>query len=283
MQEKSILVTKASGDVVPFLEDKLRKSLGRSGAEKELVDEIINEIRPKLFNEIPTKQIYKMAFSLLKEDTLHFAAKYHLKRGIMELGPSGFPFEKFIGEMLKQQGYSVKVGEIVKGKCVNHEIDVIAEKGNNHFMIECKYHNLPGNYSDVKIPLYIQSRFKDVEAAWVNINGHSSKFHQAWVVTNTRFTTDAIQYGSCSGLKLIGWDYPHGDSLRNQIDLLGIYPLTCLTSLTKEEKVALLSKGMVLCKEICQNENSLATIGINQNRIKTILEEGHRLCEKINK
>ncbi len=281
MKKKLLLITKASGDIVPFSEEKLRTSMERSGADKGLIDDVIDKINPKLYSGISTKEIYRMAFSLLKADTKHIAAKYHLKRAIMELGPSGFPFEKFIGEILKQQGYSVKVGEIVKGKCVNHEIDVIAEKENNHFMVECKYHNLPGNVSDVKIPLYIHARFKDVEASWIKISGHSSKFHQAWVVTNTRFTTDAVQYGSCAGLHLIGWDYPNNGSLKNQIDSLGLYPLTCLTSLTKTEKSALLEKGIVLCKEVCENEKHLIGIGIKSSRIKTILEEGHQLCHQL--
>ena len=58
------------------------------------------------------------------------------------------------------------MGEIVKGHCVNHEIDVIAEKEDYRFMIECKFRNLPGTNCDVKIPLYIQARFKDVEQQW---------------------------------------------------------------------------------------------------------------------
>lgn len=62
----------------------------------------------------------------------------------MELGPSGFPFEKFISEILKFQGFAVQVGVIVEGHCVKHEIDVVAEKGEEHFMIECKFHNTQG-------------------------------------------------------------------------------------------------------------------------------------------
>ena len=129
---------------------------------------------------------------------------------------------------------------------MRHEIDVIAEKENNHIMIECKYHNLPGTICDVKIPLYINSRFKDVEASWIQLPGHDKKFHQGWVVTNTRFTQDAIQYGTCAGLKLIGWDYPNGEGIRSKIDTLGLYPITCLTKLSKFEKQQLLEKRIVL-------------------------------------
>ena len=35
---------------------------------------------------------------------------------------------------------------------------------------------------------------------------------------------------------MLGWDYPVKGSLKNLIDALGLYPITCLTSLTKKEK-----------------------------------------------
>lgn len=276
-----IVITKANGQEVPFSPEKLKHSLLNAGVSVELAESIVDEIQPKLYAGISTKKIYRIAFNRLKDRSSHLAAKYHLKRGIMELGPSGYPFEKFIGEILKHQGYSVKVGEIVKGKCVNHEIDVIAEKDHHHFMIECKYHNRPGTISDVKISLYIQARFKDVEAAWILLPDHGTKFHQGWVVTNTRFTGDAIQYGTCAGLHLLGWDFPQKKSLKNQIDTLGLYPVTCLTTLTKIEKQQLLENDVVLCKEISDNENHLNTIGVKSSRIKSILEEVHQLCQKL--
>ena len=276
-----ISITKASGESVPFSAKKLKRSLERAGASKDKIDRILEEISSKLYEGISTKKIYRIAFNLLKESSRHLAAKYHLKQAIMELGPSGYPFEKYIGEILRYQGYKTTVGEIVQGKCVNHEIDVIAEKDHHHFMIECKYHNQRGTFSDVKIPLYIQARFKDVEAQWLKLPGHGTKFHQGWVVTNTRFSSDAIQYGNCAGLKLLGWDYPIKGSLKDLIDTLGLYPITCLTTLTKTEKHHLLGRKIVLCKEICDNEHYLVQADINPTRIKSVLEEATQLCKHL--
>lgn len=277
----NILVTKASGETAPFIEAKLRNSLKRSGANDKQIDEILNEVSGQLYQGISTKKIYRLAFNKLKDRSKHLAARYHLKQGIMELGPSGYPFERFIGEILKQQGYSVRVGEIVKGKCVTHEVDVIALADHHHFMIECKYHNMPGIVCDVKIPLYIQSRFKDVEAEWVKIPQHDKKIHQGWVVTNTKFSSDAIQYGNCAGLKLLGWDYPIKNSLKDIIDDLGLYPITCLTTLTHAEKQKLLDMKIVLCTEICANEKLLYDIGMNESKVKKVIEEGQKLCHKL--
>jgi hypothetical protein len=278
---KDILITKASGVLAPFSKEKLIQSLVRAGAAENIASAIANEVSAQVYEGMSTKKIYRLAFGLLRDSSSHLAARYHLKRAIMELGPSGYPFERFIGEILKYQGYSVRVGEIVKGKCVNHEIDVIAEKDQHHFMIECKYHNQPGTISDVKIPLYIQARFKDVEAAWITLPGHGTKFHQGWVVTNTRFTGDAIQYGTCADLKMISWDYPRKGSLKGLIDDMGLYPLTCLTTLTKQEKRMLLENKIVLCKELCRNPQLLEKIGMRNNRIAAVLEEANQLCEHL--
>lgn len=280
-KKNEISITKASGEIVAFSADRLKLSLVKAGASESEIERIIKEISSKLYEGIATKEIYKIAFDLLKESSNHLAAKYHLKGAIMELGPSGYSFEKYVSEILRHQGYKTTVGEIVQGKCVSHEIDVIAELDQKHFMIECKYHNQPGTFSDVKIPLYIQARFKDVEAQWLKLPSHDAIAHQGWVVTNTKFSSDAIQYGTCVGLKLLGWDYPLKDGLKDIIDKLGLYPITCLTTLTKKEKQFLLDKKIVLCKEINGNEHYLINAGVNQTRIKTITREVHQLCEHL--
>lgn len=278
MLQKKIYIQKASGEKVIFSEEKLRRSLSKACPDKKTVDQIIQVIINSLIPGITTQKIYNDAFALLAQISRPSAGKYKLKAAIMELGPSGYPFERYVGEILKHQGFEVQVGQIVKGHCVNHEIDVIALKDDKHFMVECKFHNRPGFQCDVKIPLYIQARFEDVEKQWKCLPGHSEKFHQGWVVTNTRFTGDAIQYGTCSGLNLIGWDYPLKGSLNDLIDASGLYPLTCLTTLTNIEKEKLLGNKIVLCKELCHDEKVLEFINVDSRRIPEILKEGHALC-----
>lgn len=277
----SISITKASGEKQLFSQAKLRQSLIRAGASADLVSDVVLKIEAIMTEGMSTKSIYAEAHRLLTETLPPAAGRYHLKSGIMELGPSGFPFEKYVSEILLGQGYHIEVGKIVDGKCVKHEVDVVAEKDDQHFMIECKYHNSPGVFCDVKIPLYIKARFEDIEDQWKLIPGHSAKFHQGWVVTNTRFTGDAITYGNCAGLKLVSLDFPIKGSLREQIEETGLYPLTCLTSLTQLEKKALLEMNIVLCRDICQHPQYLKKLNIPSERINTILEEGNELCHKL--
>ncbi|MEZ4963318.1 MAG: restriction endonuclease [Saprospiraceae bacterium] len=276
---EQIFITKASGETVPFSAEKLRRSLRRAGAGEEVMDSIEKEIGQRLYPGITTSEIYRQAFSMLRKASAHLAAKYKLKKALQELGPSGYPFEKYVGEILKHEGYKTMVGQIVQGHCVQHEVDVIASKDDQHFMVECKFHSDQVRKCDVKIPLYIHSRFLDVEKAWEQRPGHGHKFHQGWVVTNTRFTTDATQYGTCTGLNLVSWDFPKKGSLRERIDGSGLHPITCLTTLTKKEKQQLLDKGIVLCQELCQNEKLLKEIGVQPARENKVMEEAKLVCE----
>ncbi len=277
--DNSINIIKHSGDIVPFNVDKLKDSLRRAQASEELIQQIVAQIESAIYNGITTKKIYQMAFKMLKGKSRVSASKYKLKKALMELGPSGFPFEKLVGKLLEYEGFETKVGVIVQGNCVQHEVDVIAQKDNTHYMIECKYHSDQGRFCNVKIPLYIHSRFLDVEKQWEHQKGHEAKLHKGGVYTNTRFTTDAIQYGKCVGLLLTSWDYPLGNGLKDRIDQSGLHPLTALTTLTKVEKTKLLEKGIVLCKELRETPSLLNQIGIDKTRQKKILEDSEELCK----
>lgn len=272
-------VIKSSGENADFSEEKLRKSLRHAGASPEKIDVIIEQIERELYNGITTKKIYNKAFKYLKSKSLRPAgARYKLKQAIMELGPSGFPFEKYIGEVLKHRGYNVKVGVIVQGHCVKHEVDVIAENEKKIIFIECKFHKSNGFKCDVKIPLYINSRFEDLEKNSRKQDLYHNKPHEGWVVTNTGFTTDAIQYANCIGLKLLGWDYPEKHSLRHMIDESALYPITALTTLTTKDKQILLNQKIVLCQEIVDMPSLLNQLNITPHKIKEIMDECNKLC-----
>lgn len=276
--KKQILVVKASGEKVPFSREKLIKSLKMAGSEESVIKEIIAFVESQLHDGITTKKIYKMAFSKLKQNSSHIAGRYKLKAAIMELGPSGFAFEKFIAEIFKQKGYQVEVGVFLKGVCVTHEIDVIATNHEEQNFVECKYHNKPGIVCDVKIPLYVHSRFRDVQSAKVAASKQNKKNYIPWIATNTKFSSDAIQYATCSNMKLLGWDYPKHGNLKELIDQLGLYPVTCINSLTIHEKNVLLQKDIILSRDIFANQNVLAEIGILPQRASNIVNEIKKMC-----
>ncbi|PAU94275.1 ATPase [Aliifodinibius salipaludis] len=273
-----ITVTKASGEKEPFDENKLRRSLNSAGADQQIIDRIANAISGILYDGISTQEIYKRAFRLLRQYSDRSAGRYKLKEALLELGPTGYPFEKFVGELLKRLGYHTETGIVVEGNCVSHEIDVIAEKDDKHFMIECKFHNRKGHTCNVKVPLYIQSRFQDVERNWSNQSGHEDKQHQGWVVTNTRFTKDALQYGNCIGLKLLSWDYPQNNGLKDLISQVNLHPVTCLSTLSKKDKQQLLQQNVIFCQQLCENDKILTSIGLDNRKKNQVLKEAQDIC-----
>jgi len=275
MKKEHIQIIKSSGDRVDFSISKLRNSLYSSGADELTVDNIINVVRDELYQGISTKEIYNRAFALLKKSKSIYASKYKLKKAIYELGPTGFPFENFIGALLEYSGYEVEVGKILQGKCVSHEVDVVASKNRQHIVAECKFHSEKTTTCNVKIPLYINSRYQDIVAQYKNT---SKCPNEGWVVTNTRFTIDALTYGKCAGLYLLSWDYPQDNGLKSRIDRLGLYPITVSTLLTNREKQFLLSREVVLCRQLLNDVFYLDHLGISETRKTKILSEISMLC-----
>lgn len=278
MNISNLDIIKSSGEKVKFSLEKLRTSLKRSGADEHVVNQILDKVRDELYQGISTKEIYKRAFALLKKNKSHFASKYKLKKAIYELGPTGFPFERFVSAILDYSGYKTEVGTILQGKCVSHEIDVIAHKNSEATLIECKFHSDQGLNCNVKIPLYINSRYLDVKANWTKTSKDKASLTEGWVVTNTRFTQDALEYGSCCGLYLLSWDYPKNNGLKDRIDRLGLYPITVSTLLTQREKQFLLSRSVVICRELINDKFYLDHLGVSETRKKKILDEISQLC-----
>jgi Holliday junction resolvase-like predicted endonuclease len=277
MNDKVVAVKKNSGEIEPFSIDKLKKSLKNSGASTPEIEKVIINITPKLYDGISTNLIYKKAFRLLKKHNRISASKYSLKRAIFDLGPTGFPFEKLVSALLKQKGYKTKIGEILKGACITHEIDVLAEKEGNVFTVECKFHKDSSTVSNVKTPLYINSRFIDVQKTWNN-SDKTTHLKQGWLVTNTRFSKDAIDYAKCVDLTLLSWDYPKNNGIKKNIDKYGLYPITTLTTLTKKEKTHLIEKDIILVKELSKNPGALHQLSISEKQKASILAEVRILC-----
>ncbi len=276
-----ISVTKASGARQQFSEKKLRRSIRRARIPNELENDVIIHVNDILYDGIPTSEIYKHIIEFIgKSKTPYQSAKYTLKRAIMQLGPSGYPFEKFIAAILGRYGYETKANQIVMGNCIEHEIDVIAEKNKKRHMLECKFHNQPGARSDVKVALYTKARFDDVAIQGEQDIVSTDRFHDVWLVTNTKATTEAIKYAKCVGMQIVSWGYPRVGNLRELIEDANLHPITCLTTLSEDQKKHLLSLGFVLCKDILDDkQNTLKNIGLNKEHRKSVRQEISIICK----
>lgn len=268
-----VQVIKADHSKEQFSEEKVLASIKRAGVPKQLQEKVLQEIKAKLYENIPTFEIYQTIIDALsKSEQPYSRAKYSLKQAIMMLGPTGYPFEDFISRVLEEHGYMTQTRQVLLGKCVNHEIDVIAQKGQSKAMIETKFHNNSGTRSDVRVALYVKSRFDDVK------DKHG--FTEGWVVTNTKTTLDANAYAECSGMKVMSWNYPNGNSLREMVEKYNLQPITLLTSLNASQKLKLLEKHIIVCRDLYEKRDILKTLGLSHEQEKETLDELRYICEK---
>lgn len=273
-----VTIIKTSGETAPFDPRKLYHSLKKVGTDQKIINHIMNEVSRSLKEGMTTHEIYRIAFRLLRKESKTLASKYHLKRAIMQLGVSGYPFEKYVAEILRHQGFQVQTNQIIQGFCINHEVDVVAKRDNQVIFIECKYHNRLGIKCDVKISLYFKARFVDIEQRYKKA---PSEKLEGWLVTNTRFTEDASKYGMCTGLHLIGWDYPEKGSLKEQIEISGLYPITCITNFTRAEISQLLLDNVILCKTLYNDPYLLEQLRIPKPRRDSIIHQCQMLYKKL--
>ena len=238
-------VTKFDGTREVYNEEKIKSSATRVGVPKNMQDEMIDAIRARLYDGISTSEIYSLIKDYLHSSNRpYLAMKYNLKAALAELGPSGYPFEKYVAILLAELGYETVINQIISGACVTHEVDVLATKDGITYFIEAKFHKSPNQRTDVRVALYIKARYDDLAAGKAYANT------RPWIVTNTRFSTDAIKYAECQGIKLTSWGYPKGEGIMDIIESTRLHPITLVEGLTKDDKTRLMTAGVVTAKQL---------------------------------
>lgn len=260
-------VKKSSGEFEKFNEQKLYRSLVLAGASKEQAKKIVYLVKRRVTPGCSTRKVFSLAFRLLKKESKVLASQYSLTKSIHELGPDGFLFEKYICALFKKMGYLASTNNSIEGKCVRHEVDIIAQKKSKKIYCECKFHNHPSYKNDLKTALYVQARHADIKENPLN------KLSDFWLISNTKFSSDAIKYSECVGLKLLSPNYPRTKALGDLAKKFHVHPITCLTTLKKKHAKKLLSDGIILASDILRNPKSLEHINIGNFEKDNILNE----------
>lgn len=270
-----INIVKTSGETEVFDPRKLIGSLVRAGAGEYAAERIANTITNTVAEGARSEEIYRRAFALLRKEARPVAARYSLRRALFEIGPTGFPFEDFVSHLFTKEGWTVQTRKILQGKCVEHEVDVYATRGGETIAAELKYHNDPGYKTDIKIALYVKARFDDI---WqCDPAKQDCSADRGMLITNTKFTSQAIAYATCAGLELTGWNYPKEGNLYERMYLARVYPVTVLTTLKIAEKRLLLQAGVIACDMLAERRDVLAKLRISPERVGQILAEAEAL------
>lgn len=271
------LIKKADGTTEYFKVEKLRRSLRRAGASPAEVADIIEAVRPTLHDGIRTQEIYRHAFDLLRKSQPPAATRYSLRRALFGLGPTGFPFEKFLARLFEIEGYTTDTGITLSGKCAEHEIDVTAYKHDHSFVAEAKFHARPGIKSDLQVAMYSYARLLDLEKQRICV-ADICGIKEFWLVTNTKFTSAAERYATCVGLKLLSWDFPKNNNLHDRIERAGVYPVTVLHSLSSKQVESLLARGIILCEDLLEKPHILRHLHISNKKQERVLADARAIC-----
>lgn len=268
----SITVKKADGSTEYFKVEKFRRSLRRAGATPAELVVIIAAIEKRLYDGITTQAIYRLAFELLRHTEQKAATRYSLRRALFGLGPTGFPFERYLGRLFEAEGYTTKTGILVSGHCAEHEIDVAAYKTDHSFVAEAKFHARPGIKTDLQVAMYSYARLLDLRDATI-CSDDICGIKEFWLITNTKFTSAAEKYANCVGLTILSWDYPRKNNLHDRIQRLGVYPITVLSSLTTSQVATLFEHDCILCSDIVAKPHILRHLHASPSKIEAILSE----------
>ncbi len=266
-----------AGETVEFEISKLENSLRNSGAGEQSLKRVLETILPKCFDGITTGELYRMAFEELKKISNSVAARYSLKKALLELGPAGFYFEQWIARVFQNIGYKTETGQLIKGHAVTHEADVIAKKDDKTYWVECKFRNAEDTKISVTTPMYVLSRIKDISDIQYNLFGTKTEFTAGWLITNTYFTKDSVAFSEYYGLRLLSWDYPKDKNIKSLVNQNALYPITCLTTLDGKQKQKLLEEKCVLAKELFNNQNLLNILELNDEKKSEVLKEAREL------
>lgn len=233
MANIDIRVQKATGIWQEFSTYKLTKFLRRIKLPKEFIDPVVQKTLQGLHPETTTTEISTVVGNILQAlpDSEKYWARYILKPAIRKLGPDGHTFEQYVGQLFKNRGYYVDVSVILRGKCVRHEVDVVANRQDEINIVECKFHNREGTRSDVTIAMYVEARFLDILEG--HALGENITTQTVWLGTNTKVTTDAYDYAKCKGMQILNADLPKKDGIMDRCIANGkLMPISVLPMLS---------------------------------------------------
>jgi hypothetical protein len=279
---EKIFVINSLGEREGFSEKKVLNSLRRSGASNEVANKVLSQVRERLVSDMKTSEIFKMIKSFLRKEKFQVALKFNLKESIKILGPAGFIFEKYITNIFREYGYKVKTDQIIYGRCIDYEMDVLAQKENTMYLGECKYRNSPGEKVDVNVCLKEFALLNDIRRGKFFSSDDSIKSIQSLIITNTKFTDQAIKYAECEGIYLLGWRYPLEGGLEKLIEDKKLYPITILPSFKKYLMGYFVEKNMMLVKNLLEIKDvaKFAEIAkIPARQIESLCQEARILLE----
>jgi len=269
----ALSVTKADGSIQLFQKEKITRTCIRMGASREVAEAVADKIERRVHDGIKSKQILNMIFRHLARYQDEVKSHIDLRRalGLMRPKPD---FEQFVQILLKEHGYEVTPNLIVRGKCVEHEVDAIAIKDGKTYAIEVKHHFNHHALTGLDVSRIARAIFEDITEGF-KLGLNSTDLFKATVICNTKFSDHAKRYGDCRGIEQIGWNYPAQHGLEDMIEEKKLYPITYLKTLDATLRRRLTGEGIILLKQLLTYESGALSrrLRTSRDRIEALIEK----------
>jgi len=241
-------VRKADGSLQDFDKEKVIRTCLRMGASQEQAKWVADEVEKRIYENIPTKRILQLIFKYLGKLRPKLKYQRDLREAISLLKPKP-DFELFIAKILEEYGYKIERNLIIPGKCVEHEVDVVAKKGKETLLIEIKHHFNHHTYTGLRVFLEAWAAYEDIKDGFKE-GKHNLNFTRLLVISNTKISAHGKRFSECKGISYIGWRYPEEEGLENLIEAKKLYPISLIKGLNEKERDSLVNAGIVLIKQV---------------------------------
>jgi len=276
-----IHIRKADGTSQLFNREKVVATCLRMGATKETAEAVAKSVESRIYNGVESREILRMIFQTLGR--YKPAVRHHIDlRRALGLLRSKPDFEVFVQVLLSEHGYEVTPNRILRGRCVEHEVDAIARKDGQTYIVEVKQHSDYHTPTGLDVARIARAVLEDlVEGYEAGLN--QLKVDRAMIVCNTRFSEHAKQYARCRNILHIGWSSPPERDLQTMIKERNVYPVTYLRGLKILTRDRLASVGIVTLRQLVHKRPGELSreIGIKKADAQTLIEMADSILANI--
>lgn len=268
MSIKKVFVIKADGTRQLFDREKVIRTCIRMGASIDIAEEIVEKIEMKIYDLIETRKILKMIFELIREHKSEVEHVICLREALSMLNPKP-DFERYIQILLSEHGYKVTPNQIIRGKCVEHEVDAIAREKGETYIVEVKHHVNFHARTGLDECRIARATLEDVNEGF-ELGFNDLEIDAVMIVCNTKFSKHAKLYAECRGIRQIGWSSPPHGGLQTLIEDRKLYPITYLKDLPTTDRDKMTNVGVLLLRQLIERhpEELSKTTGIAKDIIE---------------
>jgi len=223
----------------------------RLGATREAAEVVADKVEARVYDGIETRKILQMIFRYMKRHRPAVGHRIDLRKALSLLNPAP-DFERYVQLLLSEHGYEVTSNRIVRGRCVEHEVDAVARKDGKTCIVEVKHHFKPHTPIGLDVSRISWAVLEDVNEAY-RLGLNSLKVDYALIVCNTKLSEHAKRYAECKGIHHIGWGSPHGMDLQTMIEQKKFYPVTLLKGVNVDTRNRLTSAGVILLRQLVES------------------------------